>query len=434
MPRAMLSEIAVPYGDRTRTLRIAEENLAWVLGAKDVPALPDLARAVREAIRDPIGSTTLPELVAVHGTHTVLLVDDNTRLTPQAEILPVLLDELNAAGVPDDDMMALIALGTHRPMTHNEILARYGEPVLDRIRIENLPQREEDFVDLGLTPSGVPIQVSRRFLERDLRIAVGSIAPHMYAGWSGGAKMVQPGVTSHLTTARTHLMAGCSVYTILGEAGNPVRREMEQIAVESGLAFILNVVLNRDAGVVAVVAGDVVAAHRAGVEVARPIHTVKVEKRPDIVIASSHPADRDLWQGFKAINNCGMLVKDGGTLILLIPAPEGIAPDHPYLVELGLTPCDMVLRMVEEDQVADCVGAATYLALDQTRKRASIILVTDGISPEEADRIGLVAFDEFDAALARALAQQGDKAQIGVVTHGGDIVGSIDNGPMVDEE
>jgi hypothetical protein len=191
----------------------------------------------------------------------------------------------------------------------------------------------------------------------------------MYAGWAGGAKMVQPGVTNALTTARTHLMAGPRVYEILGQVDNPVGREMEQIAVKSGLKFIVNVVLNRDGGVVAVVAGDVVAAHRAGVEIARPIYTVEIGERPDVVVASSHPADRDLWQGVKPLNNCGMLVRDGGTLILLLPAPEGIAPDHPQMVELGQTPADVVRDMAERGEIADGVAAATYLALDQTRRR-----------------------------------------------------------------
>lgn len=419
----MYEEIAIPYGHETTTLRIPAANLAWVVGPKDALPVADLPGAVRAAIRSPIGSPTLAELVAQHGANTVIMVDDGTRSTPQALILPVLLDELNAAGVPDDDITALIALGTHRPMTEAECLARYGEEAMARIQVENLSQDPADFVDLGVTPLGVPIQVSRCYLDSDLSIAVGNIIPHMYAGWAGGAKMVQPGVSSPLTTAQTHLMAGSCVYDILGQVDNPVRLEMEQIAIKSGLKFIVNVVLNRNGGVVAVVAGDVVAAHRAGVEIARPIYTVELDERPDIVVAGSHPADRDLWQGFKPINNCGMLVKDGGTLILIIPAPEGIAPDHPQLVELGQTSGDKVCEMVEREEIADRVAAATYLALDQTRKRVNITLITEGITAVEAAQIGLTATADFDEVLAAALARHGSQARIGVVTHGADIMG-----------
>jgi len=420
----MVKKVTVPYGHNTRTLRIPAANLAWVAGPKDVPPVADLPEAVRAAIRSPIGAPTLPELVARHGTETVILADDATRSTPQDLILPIVLNELNATGVPDRDITVLIARGTHRRMNEDECRAHYGEEVLARVRVENLSQDPADFLDLGVTPMGVPIFVNRRYLESDLSIAVGNIIPHMYAGWAGGAKMVQPGVTSPLTTAQTHLMAGPRVYEILGQVDNPVRREMEQIAVQSGLKFIVNVVLNREGGVVSVVAGDVVAAHRAGVEIARPIYTVQLDEQPDIVVASSHPADRDLWQGVKPLNNCGMLVKDGGTLILLIPAPEGIAPDHPQLVELGQMPGDEVLALVERGEIAYGVAAAAHLALDRTRKRVKITLVTDGIATDKAARIGLAVTPDFDAALAAALARHGEEARIGVVTHGADIVGS----------
>lgn len=418
----MNQEILLPYGHTTKTLRVPESNLAWVVGPQDAPPVTDLADAIHAAIRAPIGAPSLRELIARHGTRTVILVDDGTRSTPQKDILPILLDELNAAGVPDRDITALIALGTHRAMSVDECVARYGAAVCARIRVENLSPDPRDFIDLGVTPLGIPIHVSRKYFESDISIAVGNIIPHMYAGWAGGAKMVQPGVTSALTTAKTHLIAGPHVYEILGDVDNPVRREMEAIAIKSGLKFIVNVVLNREGQVVAVVAGDVVQAHRAGVEIARPIYTIAVSERADIVVASSHPADRDLWQGFKPINGCGMLVKDGGTLIMLIPAPEGIAPDHPQLVALGTTPGEQVSAMVERGEITDGVAAATYLAYAQTRQRANIVLVSDGITDAEARQIGARATSDLQVALAHALAQHGTHARVGVVTHGADIV------------
>ena len=419
--------ITLPYGQHSKTIRIPAANLAWVAGPKEVPPVENLAQAVRTAIQSPLGTPSLAELVARHGTNTVILVDDSTRLTPQAEILPVLLDELNAAGVPDERIAILIALGTHRAMDEVECRLRFGDAVMRRVQVENLSHDPADFVDLGTTPLGIPIFVSRRYLESEVSIAVGNIMPHMYAGWGGGAKMVQPGVTNAVTTARTHLMAGPQVYDILGDVDNPVRREMEKIAVKSGLKFIVNVVLNRDGEVAAVVAGDVVTAHRAGVEIARPIYTVELEEQPDIVVASSHPADRDLWQGFKPVNNCGMLVKDGGTLIMIIPAPEGIAPDHPEMLEIGAIPGDEILAMMDRGEISDEVGAATCLAWDQTRKRINVTFVSEGIIEPEAAKIGATATPDFDHALADALARHGDRARIGVVTHGADIMGRFKN-------
>ncbi len=419
-------EVVIPYGHEERTLRIPAENLDWVKGPKYVPPIADLPAAVREAIRTPIKALPLPELVSRHGKKTVILVDDGTRSTPQDLILPVLLDELNGASVKDGDISILIALGTHRPMDEAECKGRYGEAVMARVKIENLSQDLRDFVDLGKTPSGIPIQISRQYLENELRIAVGNIIPHMYAGWAGGAKLLQPGVSSPLTTSKTHVMAAPHVYEFLGREDNPVRREMEEIAIKSGLTFIVNVVLNREGEVVAVVAGDVVAAHRAGVEIARPIYTIPLKERVDILIASSHPANRDLFQGFKAINNSGMMVKDGGTLILVIPAPEGIAPDHPEVVALEMTPGSQVLEMVEQGEITNGVAATAYMALDRTRSRAEIILVTEGISRQEASKIGLIATKDFEEALRTAMERQGGKARIGVITHGADVVAQFE--------
>src|SRR5690242_14703505 len=147
-------------------------------------------------------------------------------------------------------------------------------------------------------------------------------------------------------------MAGPRVYEILGNVDNEVRREMEEVAVRSGLKFIVNVVIDASGEVAAVVAGDVIQAHRAGVAIAGPIYTVDVDEPVDIVVASSHPADRDLWQGFKPVNNCGMLVREGGTLILMIPAPEGIAPDHQQLVDFGTLPGEEVQKLVDRGEVA----------------------------------------------------------------------------------
>jgi nickel-dependent lactate racemase len=417
-----MRQITLPYGSQSRTIAVPEENLAWVEGPKDAPPVADLREAVRSAIRNPIGSPTLSELVLKHGKQTLILVDDGTRSTPQALILPILLDELNAAGVADRDISIMVALGTHRRMNREELMARVGEAVFNRVPVGNLSQKPEDFVDMGVTPLGIPIHVSRQYLESEISIAVGNIIPHMYAGWAGGAKMVQPGVTSAVTTGRTHLIAGPRVYEILGEVDNPVRAEMEEIAIRSGIKFIVNVVLGASGQVAAVVAGDVVKAHRAGIEIARPIYTMELEERPDIVVASSHPADRDLWQGFKPVNNCGMVVKDGGTLILLIPAPEGIAPEHTQLVDFGTASAEEVLAMVAQGKVADEVAAATYLAFERTRRRVNIILVSDGIPCSEAAKIGISATTSFPDALSAAFERHGQSARVGVVTQGADIM------------
>ncbi len=399
--------------------------MAWDVAPANSPPLRDLPAAIRRALHGPVGSPTLAELAAENGRNTVILVDDGTRSTPQADILPIVRQELNNAGVTDDHITVLVALGTHRPMSVAECRQRFGAMVCDRLRVENLSQRMEDFVDLGMTAGGIPIQVSRQYLDADLKIAVGNVIPHMYAGWAGGAKMVQPGVSSPLTTAKTHLLASRNVYHILGHVDNPVRREMEQVAVDSGLNFIVNVVLNREEKVVFVTAGDPVKAHRRAVAVAKDIYSVQVPEAVDLVIAGAYPADRDLWQGFKPLNNCGMLVRDGGILVLVIPAPEGISPDHQELVELGAYSEQRVLEMLDRGEVRDLTAAATYLAFLQTRKRITVSLVSRHIRTLEAARIGVTVDQDLQTAVSAAIGRLGEKCRIGVVTHGADILGTL---------
>src|ERR1022692_4583038 len=171
----MNKQITFPYGHQTKTIEIPEKNLAWVSGPKTTPPLGNLKAAVQAAIRNPIASPPLADLVARHGKKTLILVDDGNRSTPQSLILPILLDELNAAGIADNDISIVVALGTHRRMNHEELLDRVGEAVFGRVAVGNLSQKPEDFVDLGVTPLGIPIQVSRQYLESQISIAVGNI-------------------------------------------------------------------------------------------------------------------------------------------------------------------------------------------------------------------------------------------------------------------
>ncbi len=419
---AKLRHITIPYGHDKRVAHVLEDRLAWVVSPADLPTVPDVTATVRQALHQPIGCPPLPQLINQRGGTVVILVDDNTRPTPQHLLLPPLIDELNAAGIPDADITVLIALGTHRPMTSAECRAHYGDAVVDRVRVENLDNANPAaFVDVGQTKSGIPVQVARRYMDAHVKIAVGNIIPHMYAGWSGGAKLVQPGVCSHLTTCRTHVMAGPKVYEILGDLDNPVRQEIDEIGQKTGLTFILNTVLNRHHEVVRIVAGHPIAAHREGVKTSRQVYGVEVPSRADIVIAGSKPADRDLWQGFKPLNAAGMAVRTGGEVILVIPAPEGLSPDHPAIMDFGRTPNEEVLAQVARGEVHDEVAAATYMAMNVTRQRARITLVSDGIDPEHARRLDLGLERDLDAAISTAFKRAGSGATIGVMTQAADL-------------
>ncbi len=414
--------IPLPYGKQERWVHIPESQLAWVLTLGQAPALPDLPAAVRAALRAPIGSPPLKDMVRGRGQNVVVVVDDNTRITPQRLLLPILLDELNAAGVPDGNITVLIALGTHRHMSLDECRAHYGDEVMGRVRVENLDNANPAaFVDLGTTKSGIPVQVARRYYEASFKIAVGNIIPHMYTGWAGGAKLIQPGVCSHVTTGRTHVLAAPLVYQNLGNLDNPVRREIDEIGIKSGLSFIVNTVLNSQHQVVQVVAGHSIAAHRQGVQTAQGIFGVRVPEIVDVVVASSTPADRDLWQGFKPLNAAGMTVRAGGEVILLLPAPEGIAPDHPAVLDFPPATNAEMLARLGRGEVHDDVAAAAYIAGNVTSERARVTLVSDGITAEEAHKMHLGLERDVDRAVDAALRRAGPTARVGVLPHAADM-------------
>jgi len=423
----MNRKISLPYGDKEVYIRLPEKNLSWVVTPKEAVHIENEEEEIRRAIQNPIGISPLPELVKQKGKNVVLLVDDNTRSTPQKRILPILLEELDKAGVNDNHITGLIALGTHRAMENWEIRERFGDEIVNRIRFVNHDwQNIENLVKIKSSEVPYPVCVNHLYYEADISIGIGNIIPHMYTGWAGGAKIVQPGVGGEVGTGETHLRAGETVYNIIGNLDNPVWKQINTIARASGLTMIVNTVLNKRREIVKVVAGDVELAHKEGVKFAERIYCFNIAEKQDIIIASSHPADRDFWQSLKALNNCGMAVKDRGTLILLCPNPEGIAPDHPDFISLGTCSPQEAKERFKEGKIKDKVSLATYLAMDVTRSRINIILVSEGIDTDEASKIGFKVFDDIDDILDIVLRQKGEDDRIGVVTHGGDVMFRID--------
>lgn len=415
--------ITIPYGAQTIDIRVPKEMIAWICSPADLPGVADVGQAVRDALDNLIGCPELSNLVQQRGKKTVLLVDDDTRSTPQKDILPVVLNRLNELGIRDADITAIIAVGTHRYMSREECLVKYGQEVMDRIKITNhISDDPAELVNLGSTKLGIPISINREFYEADLSIAIGNIIPHIYAGWSGGAKMVQPGVSGPATTSATHLVAAPRFPEILGNVDNSVRKEMEEVARQSKLDLIINTVLNRHGEIVRVVAGDVVAAHRRGVEYAEKIYSFEFSESPDVLIVSSHPADKDFWQAIKAYTTASLMLKPGGTLIFISPCWEGVAPDHPTLFDLGQTPYEQPLEDALAGKYEDGVAVATYSALSIARSRIGrTMFYTEGIGQAELQHLGFEHTEDPQESIDQVLRSIGPQARIGIMTHGADI-------------
>lgn len=379
-------QVVLPFGDGTVAFDTRNTEVIGVVGIAHAPAIPDLRQSVLEALESPVGAGPLSSL-ARGKTKVVIISDDATRPTPVAQIVPLVLSQLAAAGVTDAQITFVMANGTHRAMTEGEICAKIGSKVAERFAVVNHDHLAGDLVDLGATPSGIPVHVNQVVAGADFVIGIGSIVPHRYCGWSGGAKIVQPGVCGEETTVATHLMITRDSGVRLGNVENVVRHEMEEVARRAGLRFIVNVVLNAEGQVAGVVAGDPVLAHRAGVSKAVGICSTPVREKAHIVVAGSHPADANFWQAGKALYSADLAVRDGGTIVLVTPAAEGIG-EHEEFGSLLAVEYDEILRRLENGLIRDRLSAAGALAVRLVAQRSRIVLVTDGLSDAEVGAMG----------------------------------------------
>ncbi|MEA4846334.1 MAG: nickel-dependent lactate racemase [Clostridiaceae bacterium] len=418
----MMKNMTLPWCNGKREFGIPENSLIWLATPRYIPGVANEAEEIRQAIRNPIGIESLAQLLGDPVGKTVaIVVDDNTRVTPINRILPVVVSELNLIGIRDEQITIIMALGSHRFMTEEEICEKIGSNCYNRLRVINHAYDDPDQQAVcGTTAAGTPVIINKIFYESDFGMCIGNIIPQFIAGWSGGAKIIQPGISGMDTTARVHLNGSLTWPQRLGNPENDIRLDMEDIARQAGLKFIINTILNLDNEIVHVVAGDVVKAHRKGVEYAREIYQLTIPQQADIVIAGSYPANKDLWQADKALAAASLMVRPGGTVIWGAPCIEGVSPEHPILLELGDLPPRRVYEMCENGDIEDVVGATAHIMIGVMREMANVILVSDGVSREEAHLMGFHYADSLDEAVCMALEAEGKNASIGVLTHGAD--------------
>lgn len=413
--------IPLPYGrEETLQVDVPHKNLAWVIDRKHKPSLKDPVSTLIAALRSPISCQPLKKL-AKGAKRVAILVDDNTRPTPQHLIVPPILEELNNAGVPDENIEVVIALGTHRKMTEAEIDENLGREVVRRVRVYNFDCHDGgDLVNIGGTASGVEVVVSRRVHSADLIIGVGNIVPHCYAGWAGGGKIVQPGVCGVETIEATHIAAGKirPISSIVGSLDHPVRRMIDEIALKVGLRFIVNTVLNEDDEVANFVVGHPMKAFQRGVELAREIYCPEIPALADIVIVSSYPADLEYWQSSKPADYACLGVRKGGIIILVTPSPEGVSLMHPELTELGLLSYEEVVAAYERGEIEDRIAAAALMLHSQIKEHANVICVSNGMTKEDKRALGFAHAETVQEALDIAFSTLGRGSKVGVMKCG----------------
>lgn len=416
------TRISMPYGSGVVDIKVPDNNLLAVASPKEVVPQADVATQVRQALRAPLDASPFSNLLK-GGENLLLLVDDNTRPTPIDEILPVLLEELRVER-KKVEVTILIALGTHRKMTEEEIERKVGSEIAGSYPVLNHEWDDESvLVDLGTTPSGTPIKANRAIKEADLCLGIGNIVPHNLAGWSGGGKIVQPGICGRETTYLTHLLAARCPTSNLGKLVNPLRVEIEEVARRTKLNGVVNTILDRHGAVAHVVAGESRAAHRRGVELARTIWEVSVPSLADIVVVSSYPADIDFWQANKGLYAAERIVKRGGDIVLLTPCPEGLSSqrEHASTMEaLEGIPSRCLFHEAQRRGLDDYAALTVSDIAARCRELAWVTVVSEYLAEDDVAVLGLDYAGSVEEALERALKRQGDEASILVLTHGGE--------------
>jgi nickel-dependent lactate racemase len=375
---------------------------------------------VRLALAAPLDSPRLRQLVHP-GQQVVILTSDITRPCPSERILPPLVEELTAAGVRDQDMCVVFGLGSHRPHTPEEQARLVGKEIYTRLRcIDSDPNQT---IYIGRTSRGTPVEVFEPVARADVRIAVGNVEPHYFAGYSGGAKAILPGVCSLATIRANHALMVDPRARSGNIADNPVRQDIEEGAAMVGIDFILNVVLDRQKNIVAASAGHPVTAYRWACQVVDALSMTPVPQLADIVIVSAggYPKDINMYQAQKALDNAAMAVKPGGQIIWAAQCPEGLG--HGTFEEwmVGSTPAQ-ILERIQQDFV---LGGHKAAAIARVQQGASILLVS--ALPEDLVRAcNMQPYPDLQSALQAALGRAGNDPFITVIPEGASVLPKVE--------
>ena len=414
-------QVRLDYGTTGLDIELPDQNVVGILDLTPVPAIPSPEQTLAHRLAHPNG--TAPLNVLAQGKHSAcILICDITRPVPNQLILEAILPRLESAGVPRSGIVILVATGLHRGATEDEIIELVGPEIAAAYRVENHDGKNRDeHTHLGDSPRGVPIWVDSRFVNADLKIATGLIEPHLMAGFSGGRKLVCPGICAletvkvwHGPSFLEHPLADCGQLE-----GNPVHEENTWIARRAGLDFIVNVTLDKNRAITSIVAGDMEAAFYEGVEVARKAASSELAEPCDIVVTSSagYPLDTTFYQSVKGLTGVLPIIKEGGTIILAASLTEGIgSPEFESLLRDHAT--------IEE--FMDNLLTPGYFVLDQWQleemakacRKAQLVYVTDGLPPETLQEFFVETAESVEQAVEAALQKHGQSARIAVIPKG----------------
>lgn len=413
----------LPYDKKRLPIEIDDRNFAGSLVSKVESYKPGLSQhdLVEASLDHPISSPTLEEL-AKGKKNIVIISSDHTRPVPSKIITPILLRRIRAAQ-PDANIKLLVATGFHRPSTHQELVDKYGQDIVDHEQIVmHVSTDDAAMAKIGTLPSGGECIVNRVAVEADLLLAQGFIEPHLFAGFSGGRKSVLPGISSYKTILADH----CSEFInspktrpgILEE--NPIHKDMLYAAQTAGLKFIINVVLNGDKEVIASFAGDLEQAHAKGTEFLSSLARVnKVDCDITIVTNGGYPLDQNIYQAVKGMTSAEATNKEGGVIIMVAGLSDGTGGKGFYN---NLAQCksakDFLDHVAKVDRAHTVPDQWESQVLARILDRHHVIVVSDLVNPELVTNMHMELAKTFDEALQRAYERAGKDAKVAVIPDG----------------
>jgi nickel-dependent lactate racemase len=412
-------QVRLAYGETGLDIEVPGD--AQVIYPQDAQAVPDAAAALTTALRAPVSGPPLAQRVRP-GQTVAISVCDGTRAQPSSMMLPAVLAELD--GITDPaDIVVLVATGTHRANTEAELRVMLGDQVVDSVRVVNHDARDSAGLTwMGTFGAGVPVWLNTEWAGADVKITTGFVEPHFFAGFSGGPKMVAPGLAGLDTVLVLHDAARighpCATWGIT--EGNPVHDDVRAIAAGTGVTFALDVVLNRDKQIVAAFGGDLLPMHTAATALARRLAMRPLAAACDIVVTtgSGFPLDQNLYQSVKGMSAASRVVRDGGMIICAAECRDGY-PDHgSYRDVLRSAPTPQALLADISSRAVTIPDQWQVQIQAQIQVRSTVVMHTSYLSDADLSDAHLRQTADISQTIAAEKRRLGPAARICVLPEG----------------
>ena len=417
-------QYSLAYGREQLTVELPEDNVVKVLKIQSAPALEDPLDAVFDVLEEPTETEPLAD-IAEGKKSACVVICDGARPVPNPEILPPILQTLENAGIDVPKITILIANGMRRSCSSEERNDLIGEDImLRKFKVSDHSARKiHQHEYLGVTKSGTPIWIDKRYLEAEVRVLTGVIEPHSIAGFSGGRKSICPGIAAADTVLSCYSPSNFEHEAVRpgNFEDNPIHAEQMEIARKAGCDFVVNVILNEDRKIAKVVGGHLNYAFQEGVAIARKYQTDTVENQVDIVVTSGGgaPFDKTWCQTIQGIIGAADIVKPGGMIIIASACEKGIGSEElEENIEKFPTIEEFMTAVTSESYEEPFIDQWQLHDLAKVLRKAKVKFVSCGITPEVLQKYFVIPCATVEAAVAEALEEYGADATIAVIPMG----------------